>query len=98
MTARGRTMRRLSMGPSVRPPANTAASSRSSASNPTVSATVAGRSPDAPPVVADAETVGRHLDVLPAAERPAYRALAERALDLSGRDDAPLRVLLEDAL
>jgi hypothetical protein len=43
MTARGRTMRRLSIGPSVMPPANTAASSRSSASNPTVSATVAGR-------------------------------------------------------
>jgi len=45
----------------------------------------------------DAETVARHLDVLPRAERPAYRALAERALELSGRDHASLRALLEDA-
>ena len=45
----------------------------------------------------DAETVARHLAVLPAAERPAYRALAERALELSGRDRPSLRALLEDA-
>jgi predicted short-subunit dehydrogenase-like oxidoreductase (DUF2520 family) len=43
----------------------------------------------------DAATVAAHLDTLPAEERAAYRALAEAALRLAGReDDAELRSLL----
>jgi predicted short-subunit dehydrogenase-like oxidoreductase (DUF2520 family) len=42
----------------------------------------------------DADTVARHLDVLPTDERAAYRTLATEALRLSGRDDAALRELL----
>jgi predicted short-subunit dehydrogenase-like oxidoreductase (DUF2520 family) len=43
----------------------------------------------------DAETVAAHLEVLPAEERAAYRALAEAALRLAGReDDAELQSLL----
>ena len=35
----------------------------------------------------DVEMVRRHLSAIPADERPAYRALAERAAHLVGRDD-----------
>ncbi|MBA2326613.1 MAG: DUF2520 domain-containing protein [Actinobacteria bacterium] len=43
----------------------------------------------------DAATVAAHLDVLPAEERAAYRALAEAALRLAGREDhAELQSLL----
>jgi len=41
----------------------------------------------------DLETVAAHLDALPDTERAAYRALAARALVLSGRDDPALRDL-----
>ena len=42
----------------------------------------------------DVDTVARHLDSLPADERDAYRALAEQALRLCGRDDPALSLLL----
>lgn len=42
----------------------------------------------------DAGTVARHLDALPAAERDAYRALADAARRLAGVDDAVLAELL----
>lgn len=42
----------------------------------------------------DAATVAAHLDALPAEERAAYRALAEAALRLAGRDDRELEGLL----
>jgi predicted short-subunit dehydrogenase-like oxidoreductase (DUF2520 family) len=42
----------------------------------------------------DAETVARHLDALPVDERATYRAGAEEALRLTGRDDPALRQLL----
>ncbi len=46
----------------------------------------------------DVDTVARHLDALPPAERAAYRALAEQASRVCGRDDAALHELLrEDA-
>jgi predicted short-subunit dehydrogenase-like oxidoreductase (DUF2520 family) len=44
----------------------------------------------------DVDTVVRHLDALPAEERHAYRALAEQARRLAGRDDDALRAALED--
>jgi predicted short-subunit dehydrogenase-like oxidoreductase (DUF2520 family) len=44
----------------------------------------------------DVDTVLRHLDALPDDERSAYRALAEQARRLAGRDDAALRDALED--
>jgi len=40
------------------------------------------------------ETVMRHLDAVAADEKRAYRALAEAAARLAGRDDEPLRDLL----
>jgi predicted short-subunit dehydrogenase-like oxidoreductase (DUF2520 family) len=43
----------------------------------------------------DVDTVRRHLDVLADDERPAYRALAEQARRLAGRDDPALRHALE---
>jgi predicted short-subunit dehydrogenase-like oxidoreductase (DUF2520 family) len=46
----------------------------------------------------DADTVARHLDVLPADERDAYRALAREALRLTGRDDAHVRDVLSEDL
>ena len=49
-----------------------------------------------PIVRGDVDTVARHLDALPADERRAYRALAEEALRLSGRDDPALRELLHE--
>ncbi|HZP30398.1 MAG TPA: DUF2520 domain-containing protein [Acidimicrobiia bacterium] len=45
----------------------------------------------------DLVTVARHLDALPAPERPAYAALAELARRLARRDDADLRRLLASA-
>jgi predicted short-subunit dehydrogenase-like oxidoreductase (DUF2520 family) len=42
----------------------------------------------------DADTVARHLAALPNGERAAYRALANEALRLTGRDDVALRELL----
>ncbi len=42
----------------------------------------------------DAETVARHLDAIPEPERPAYRALADAARRLAGRDDPALREVL----
>jgi predicted short-subunit dehydrogenase-like oxidoreductase (DUF2520 family) len=44
----------------------------------------------------DVDTVLRHLDALPDDERSAYRALAEQARRLAGRDDPALRHALED--
>ncbi|MET0276285.1 MAG: Rossmann-like and DUF2520 domain-containing protein [Acidimicrobiia bacterium] len=44
----------------------------------------------------DVETVRRHLDELPVDERHAYRALAGRALQLSGRDDPAMAALLHE--
>ena len=44
----------------------------------------------------DVDTVRRHLEALPDDERSAYRALAEQAHRLSGRDDPALRQALED--
>ena len=44
----------------------------------------------------DLATVATHLDALPDAERPAYRAVATAALQLVGRDDHALRQLLEE--
>jgi predicted short-subunit dehydrogenase-like oxidoreductase (DUF2520 family) len=44
----------------------------------------------------DVDTVRRHLDVLHDDEQPAYRALAELARRLSGRDDPALRHALDD--
>jgi len=44
----------------------------------------------------DADTVARHLDMLPADDQRAYRALAAEALRLTGRDDAALAVILHD--
>lgn len=49
-----------------------------------------------PIVRGDFDTVARHLDALPAADRRAYRALAEQALRLSRRDDAALLELLQE--
>jgi predicted short-subunit dehydrogenase-like oxidoreductase (DUF2520 family) len=43
----------------------------------------------------DVDTVRRHLDVLHDDEQPAYRALAEQARRLSGRDDPALRHALD---
>jgi predicted short-subunit dehydrogenase-like oxidoreductase (DUF2520 family) len=43
----------------------------------------------------DADTVARHLTVLPVDERAAYRAGALEALRLAGRDDAGLHALLD---
>ena len=43
----------------------------------------------------DVDTVRRHLDALPADERDAYRALAEQARRVVGRDDPALRAALE---
>jgi predicted short-subunit dehydrogenase-like oxidoreductase (DUF2520 family) len=43
----------------------------------------------------DVDTVRRHLDALPDNEQPAYRALAEQARRLSGREDPALRHALE---
>ena len=43
----------------------------------------------------DVDTVRRHLDVLHDDEQPAYRALAEQARRLSGRDDPALRQALD---
>lgn len=43
----------------------------------------------------DVDTVRRHLDALPDREQPAYRALAEEARRLSGREDPALRHALE---
>ena len=45
----------------------------------------------------DAATVAAHLDALPAEERAAYRALAEAALRLAGRDDHELVELFSEA-
>jgi predicted short-subunit dehydrogenase-like oxidoreductase (DUF2520 family) len=42
----------------------------------------------------DVETVGRHLDAIGADEQRAYRALADAALRLAGRDEPPLREVL----
>jgi predicted short-subunit dehydrogenase-like oxidoreductase (DUF2520 family) len=42
----------------------------------------------------DAETVAAHLDALPADERAAYRALADAALRLTGREDRELDELV----
>jgi predicted short-subunit dehydrogenase-like oxidoreductase (DUF2520 family) len=50
-----------------------------------------------PIVRGDVDTVARHLDALPADERPAYRALAEQALRLTGRDDTALRDLVQES-
>jgi predicted short-subunit dehydrogenase-like oxidoreductase (DUF2520 family) len=44
----------------------------------------------------DADTVTRHLGALSPDERTAYRALAEQALRLTGRDDPALLYALED--
>jgi predicted short-subunit dehydrogenase-like oxidoreductase (DUF2520 family) len=44
----------------------------------------------------DVDTVARHVDAIPDDERRAYRALADQALRLSGRDDPTLRELLQD--
>ncbi len=44
----------------------------------------------------DFDTVARHLDALPDDERRAYRALAEQALRLSGRDDPTVHDLLQE--
>ena len=41
----------------------------------------------------DWATVRRHLDAIPAGERPAYRALAASAARLVGREDAPADLL-----
>ena len=49
-----------------------------------------------PVVRGDIDTIARHLDALPADERRAYRALAEQALRLSGRDDDALQELLQE--
>jgi predicted short-subunit dehydrogenase-like oxidoreductase (DUF2520 family) len=62
-----------------------------------VDALGAGDALTGPVARGDADTVARHLDTLPAEERAAYRALAREALRLTGRDDAALRALLEDA-
>ena len=40
------------------------------------------------------ETVGRHLLAIDEDERRAYRALAEEARRLAGRDEPPLREVL----
>jgi hypothetical protein len=42
----------------------------------------------------DVDTVGRHLDAIGADEQRAYRALADAARRLAGRDEAPLREVL----
>jgi predicted short-subunit dehydrogenase-like oxidoreductase (DUF2520 family) len=42
----------------------------------------------------DVETVGRHLDAIGADEQHAYRALADAARRLAGRDEPPLREAL----
>ena len=42
----------------------------------------------------DVETVGRHLLAIDEDERRAYRALAEEARRLAGRDEPPLREVL----
>jgi predicted short-subunit dehydrogenase-like oxidoreductase (DUF2520 family) len=42
----------------------------------------------------DVDTVARHLDAIPDDERGAYRALADAARRLAGRDDAALREVL----
>jgi predicted short-subunit dehydrogenase-like oxidoreductase (DUF2520 family) len=42
----------------------------------------------------DVETVAGHLDAIAESERPAYRALAESARRLAGRDDPALREVL----
>ncbi|MFN8034535.1 MAG: Rossmann-like and DUF2520 domain-containing protein [Acidimicrobiia bacterium] len=44
----------------------------------------------------DVSTVAGHLDALPESERPAYRALADAALRLAGRDDPALRSLVAE--
>ncbi len=43
----------------------------------------------------DADTVARHIEVLPADEQPAYRVLAREALRLTGRDDHALRAVID---
>jgi len=42
----------------------------------------------------DVETVGRHLDALGGDEQRSYRALADEARRLAGRDEARLREVL----
>jgi predicted short-subunit dehydrogenase-like oxidoreductase (DUF2520 family) len=44
----------------------------------------------------DADTVSRHVDALEPDERSAYRALAEQALRLTGRDDPAVTHALEE--
>lgn len=44
----------------------------------------------------DVDTVRRHLEALPPAERRAYRALADQARRLAGTDDPALVAVLED--
>jgi predicted short-subunit dehydrogenase-like oxidoreductase (DUF2520 family) len=43
----------------------------------------------------DVDTVARHLEALDPDERPAYAALAQAALALTGRDDPALRAVLD---
>ncbi len=43
----------------------------------------------------DHATVAAHLDAIPTSEHDAYRALAQAALELTGRDDPALRRLLD---
>jgi predicted short-subunit dehydrogenase-like oxidoreductase (DUF2520 family) len=62
-----------------------------------VGALGAGDALTGPVARGDVETVARHLHALPPDERAAYRALALEALRLSGRDDVPLRSLLDES-
>lgn len=61
-----------------------------------VAALGAGAALTGPIARGDASTVAAHLDALPSDERTAYRALAELALRLVGRDDAELRAILSE--